>query len=87
MDVADPREARRKEWPAMAEGKFRLIYADPPWQYDFSQSERRDIDFHQYELKTAEEIAELKVPAADDCILFLWGTSPKLTEALLVLKS
>ena len=32
-----------------------------------------------------KEIKVLEVPADKDCVLFLWATSPKLTEALEVM--
>lgn len=61
--------------------KFQVILADPAWEYDFSLSSSREID-NQYKPSTLAEMARLKVPAADDCVLFIWATSPKLREAL-----
>lgn len=65
-------------------GTFELIYADPPWRYDFSRSPSRDIE-NQYPTMELEDIKALDVPAADDAILFLWATSPKLPEAFEVM--
>lgn len=65
-------------------GEFSLIYADPPWRYDYSLSDSRKIE-GQYPTMTSEEIASLDVPAANDAILFLWVPSPKLVEGLAVL--
>lgn len=67
------------------EGKYGLIYADPPWQYDFAETDSRKIENH-YPTMTVEEIEGLgeSVPASDDALLFLWATSPKLREALRV---
>jgi N6-adenosine-specific RNA methylase IME4 len=31
---------------------------------------------------SADELAALEIPAADDAVLFMWATSPKLAEAL-----
>src|SRR5690606_27591889 len=41
----------------------------------------------QYPTMTVEEICELDIASitAPDCVLFLWATSPKLTEAFRVL--
>jgi len=36
---------------------------------------------------TVEEICDLKVPSADNSVLYLWATAPKLLEALTVMKS
>jgi hypothetical protein len=30
--------------PALPPGKFRVLYADPPWQYDFSATDSRAIE-------------------------------------------
>jgi N6-adenosine-specific RNA methylase IME4 len=65
---------------------YRVIYADPPWRYDFSLSKSRRIENH-YPTMTLEEICALKVPAADDAVLFLWTTNPKLREGLEVVKA
>lgn len=65
---------------------FDLIYADPPWRYDFAADTGRAIE-NQYPTMDVDEICELDVPAADDCILFLWATSPKLIEAIDVLQA
>jgi N6-adenosine-specific RNA methylase IME4 len=35
---------------------------------------------------TLSAIMALKVPAADDCVLFLWATAPMLTHALMVME-
>ena len=63
---------------------YDLILADPPWQYSFSRSGSRKIENH-YPTMTVDEIAALAVPAAPDCALYLWGTAPKLLEALRVM--
>jgi len=70
-------------WPV---GLFRLLYVDPPWEYEHIVTESRAIA-NQYPTMTLEAICELKPPAALDAVLFLWATSPKLAEALAVLKA
>lgn len=65
---------------------YDLILADPPWRYSFSRSKSRKIE-NQYPTMTLEEIASLSVPAADNCVLYLWGTAPKLPEALVVMST
>jgi N6-adenosine-specific RNA methylase IME4 len=69
-------------------GKFPVIYADPPWRYDFSKSTSRDIE-NQYPTMDIDDICELNVQAIanDDCVLFIWATNPKLIEALRVIES
>lgn len=67
-------------------GRFPLIYADPPWQYEFCSDLADKIENH-YPTMTLEAICNLPIQevAHKDCILFLWTTSPKLYEAMRVL--
>jgi len=83
------RKLRQAEAPFIPElpmGTYDVIYADPPWRYDFSMDGRRQIE-NQYPTLTVEELCALDVPAiaAPDSVLFLWATSPKLLEALRVI--
>ena len=64
---------------------YQVILADPPWKMDFSISHNRDIENH-YPTMTLEEICALPIPAADDSILYLWTTTPKLNEGMIVLE-
>jgi len=68
---------------------YRVILADPPWQYEQrSQRLRGTTDFHYATLPTAE-IASLPVAdlAAEDAILLLWTTWPFLADALRVIEA
>jgi len=65
--------------------KYNIIYADPPWRYDFSKDNADKIEVH-YPTMTLEEICNLKVPSEDNSVLYLWATAPKLLEALQVMK-
>lgn len=71
---------------APPEGKFSLIYADPPWRYEHVRTESRAIE-NQYPTMDLDEICALPIPdvAHDDCVLFLWATSPKLWESMRVI--
>jgi N6-adenosine-specific RNA methylase IME4 len=66
--------------------KHKVIYADPPWRYEFSKTDNRAIENH-YPTMTLEDICALQVPAADDAVLYMWATSPKLGEAMKVIES
>jgi len=81
--------ARRKRFdpidtPALPLGLFNVIYADPPWQYQFTVTYSREVE-KNYPTMTLDEICALEVPSSEDAILFLWATSPKLEEAMRVL--
>lgn len=62
-------------------GKFAVIVADPPWQYDdeLNGSLNRALPYPTMPL---EEICAMEVAdrAADDCALFLWTTKSHLLD-------
>jgi N6-adenosine-specific RNA methylase IME4 len=67
-------------------GKFNVILADPPWRYQFVETESRAIENH-YPSMELEEIKALRIPSDIDSVLYLWATAPKLEEALQVLNA
>lgn len=72
---------------AMPVQQFGVIYADPPWRFEPRSRETgmdRAAENHYPTLSVAELMA-LKVPAAKDCVLFLWATVPMLPQALEVM--
>lgn len=66
--------------------RYDIIYADPPWRYDFAPTSAENIDAH-YNSMSLEEIKNLKVPSKENCILYLWATAPKIIEALEVMEA
>lgn len=76
---------RKREFPPPPPltGSYGLIYADPPWRYDFAETDSTRVENH-YPTLTVEEICELEIPAEPDCVLYMWATAPKLREALQV---
>ena len=66
--------------------KYQIIYADPPWRYDFSKSNSREIE-NQYRTMSLEEIKSMDIPVVDNSVLYLWATAPKLIEALEVMEA
>jgi N6-adenosine-specific RNA methylase IME4 len=66
--------------------KFDVIYCDPPWRYDFSETTNREIENH-YTTMECKDICKMNVPSADNCVLFMWATAPKLLEAIEVIKA
>jgi N6-adenosine-specific RNA methylase IME4 len=63
--------------------RFAVLYADPPWSYEHVASNSRAVENHYPTLEFAE-LAALPVAevAANDCILFMWATVPKLAQAI-----
>jgi len=66
--------------------KYQIIYADPPWNYRHCASKSRRIE-NQYPTMSLQEIQNLTIPTAPNCVLYLWATAPKLSEAMSVLVS
>lgn len=78
------RAEKHQETPILPDGEFDVIYADPPWQYDFCLEGSPE---QHYQVMPTNEICELKVPVSEDAILFLWATNPKLEDALKVIRA
>lgn len=68
------------------DGKYDVIYADPPWEYRDGGNPRGGVDNH-YDTMCLEDIKALDVPAADDSILYMWGTVTHVPEALEVIRA
>ncbi|MBA7667848.1 hypothetical protein ES703_75948 [subsurface metagenome] len=83
-----------KSLPFLPPGLYNVICADPPWRYDFSETESRSIEAH-YKTLSVEEICSYKDgngtaiqdKFAEDAVLFLWATQPKIREALQVIEA
>ena len=71
------------------DGIYRVIYADPPWQYNADFMDKYGHAKSHYSTMSIEELCELSVSdiRADDCVLFMWTTSPKLEQAFQVIKA
>jgi N6-adenosine-specific RNA methylase IME4 len=75
-------------------GKFAVLLADPPWRYEFNATDASRAIENHYPTLEAEDIAGLLDAdgravadlAADDAVLFMWATNPKLAEALSVIE-
>ena len=75
--------------PKIPDGKYRIIYADPPWKYGNTMPESYGVQDDHYKLMTLQEICDLPVKnlAQDNAVLFLWATSPILEESFQVVKA
>lgn len=79
--------------PTLPDGRWLVAYADPPWRYDFDV-ESRATEKH-YQTLTLQQIINYRDDNgtiitdkfADNCVLFLWATAPKLNEALEVIRA
>ena len=83
-----------KKEPPPIKGKYRVIYADPPWEYgnsgiigndNYGHAERHYPSMSIQELcKMGEKIKEI---TEKNAVLFMWVTSPLLEECFPVIKS
>lgn len=82
------RERIEKEAPAPT-GKFRVIYADPPWSYGNTQPDYHTEQRDHYPVMPLSDICAIPVRewAEDNSVLFLWVTSPILEEAFQVIRA
>lgn len=63
--------------------KYKIIYADPPWQHDRWKRGNRRPSLH-YPVMSLEDIKDMDIDgiSGPDCWLFMWATFPHLPEAL-----
>ena len=69
--------------------KYKIIYADPPWQYRvYSQKGQGRSAENHYHTMNIKDIMALPVDkiADKDCILFLWITFPCIKEGIEVME-
>ncbi len=68
--------------------KYQIIYADPPWFYDFGKSSSRFIE-SQYDTLTIKELCELPIKdiSEDNSVLLIWITFPKLESVFEVINA
>lgn len=82
------RENIEKKVPAPT-GKYRVIYADPPWSYGNTMPDYATEQRDHYPVMAMSDICALPVKtwAEDDAVLFLWVTSPILEESFQVIRA
>jgi len=69
------------------QGVYDVIVIDPPWKMEKIEREERPRQTgFDYPTMSEEEIAELKIPAADNCHIFLWATHKHLPTAFKLLE-
>jgi N6-adenosine-specific RNA methylase IME4 len=61
--------------------EFEILYVDPPWRYEGAEAANREIENH-YPTMSHSDMLAMELPAADDSVLFMWVTSPKLLEGI-----
>ena len=79
----------KTETPTLPDGKYNIIYADPPWKYSDKLIEGYGAADHHYPQMTIEELCQLPVQdlAGDNSVLFVWVTSPLLEDVFTIIKA
>lgn len=68
----------------LPDGEFNVIYADPPWSFEMDNS--RGAAQREYSTMQIEDICNLKIPSAEDAILFLWVPNSLLRQGMQVVE-
>ena len=76
LDAA--RAAAAKHRPP--EGRYSVILADPPWQFDVRVDDESHRGRVPYTTMSTDDICAMSVPADDSCVLFLWSTKQHLLD-------
>jgi N6-adenosine-specific RNA methylase IME4 len=72
--------------PPMLRGVYRIIYADPPWEYPDYASDRYTSVHDKYATMTLDEICKMELPLTNkDAVLFMWTTAPYIFDSKKVL--
>ncbi len=79
------RYARIGEAPPLPAGVFDLIYADPPWQLGNPDSDHAPEQ--HYPTMPFADIAAIPIPAAENCLIYLWVANPVLPLGLHLLEA
>lgn len=69
--------------------KFNIIYIDPPWSYkDKANAGERGVEY-KYSTMTDSQLLSLPIKdlAADDSLMFMWATFPRLEFAMQAMKA
>ena len=77
-----------RETPPLPEGKYRIVYADPPWSYSNTVENYGYAEGH-YKVMSIEELCDMPIKniLEDNAILFMWVTSPLLEDCFPVINS
>jgi len=67
------------------EGLFDIIVVDPPWKFEGKYDADGRRTTAPYPQMSYEEIKNIKLPAKEDCILWLWTTHKDIWEAKKIL--
>jgi N6-adenosine-specific RNA methylase IME4 len=73
----------------LSNGKYQIIYADPPWSYRDKASAGERGACYKYSVLDTAGVCALPIASLADqnCVLFMWATFPMLPDAFQVMKA
>ncbi len=74
-------EQLKEEISAQPEGLFDVIIIDPPWKYGTKYDPETRRCASPYPEMSLEELEQMELPAADNCVLWLWSTHKFIFDA------
>ena len=79
----------KPESKPLPKGKYKVVYADPPWCYGDKLVDGYGTVEHHYPPMEIDELCEMPIKnlLLPDAVLFLWVTSPLLVECWPVIKA
>jgi N6-adenosine-specific RNA methylase IME4 len=82
------RDALKDKVQDIPSGKYRIIYADPPWSYSNSGLDDYGHAERHYPTMSIDDICNIPIPETEDnAVLFIWVTSPMLEDSFKVIKA
>lgn len=73
-DIEQQAAAIEESLPGIPVGPFHVISIDPPWPYGTQYDPDGRRAANPYPEMSLEQIKAIELPAADDCVLWLWTT-------------
>jgi N6-adenosine-specific RNA methylase IME4 len=80
-EIAKQKEDIRQGKIELPVGEYDLIVIDPPWAYETNYDPDGRRGACPYPLMSQEELKNINMPAANDCILWLWTTHRFIWDA------
>ena len=85
-EIEKQKEDIRQGKIEMPIGTFETIVIDPPWSYGREYDPDGSRVANPYPEMAQEQLKELKIPASDDCVIWLWTTQAFIWDAHNLLK-
>ena len=83
------RDNTHEPQPLVTGAKYRVVYADPPWQYGNKLTDNYGAAENHYPMMSIDELCAMPLAEMieENAVLFLWTTSPLLEECFEVIRA